>query len=83
MKKKGKSDYLGEQDSESEKLVQEALIRLMKNRTSLVIAHRLSTIQHADKIIVMNEGKVAESGKHDELNAKGGVYHKLVKLQEV
>lgn len=70
-------------DSESEKLVQEALIYLMKNRTSIVIAHRLSTIQHADEIVVMKEGKITERGTHLELLARQGDYEKLVKLQAV
>lgn len=68
-------------DSESEKLVQEALANLMKNRTSIVIAHRLSTIQHADEIIVVQNGEIIERGKHDELLNKGGVYKKLNAMQ--
>ena len=68
-------------DSESEKLVQEALANLMKNRTSVVIAHRLSTIQHADEIIVVQNGEIIERGKHDELLNKGGVYKKLNAMQ--
>lgn len=68
-------------DTESEKLVQDALYRLMENRTSMVIAHRLSTIQHADEIIVINEGKIAERGSHQELIAKQGIYQKLVDMQ--
>lgn len=68
-------------DTESEKLVQEALYKLMQNRTSLVIAHRLSTIQHADEIIVMDEGQIAERGSHRELIAKDGIYRKLVEMQ--
>lgn len=68
-------------DSESEKLVQEALTKLMENRTAMVIAHRLSTIQHADEIIVLDQGNIIERGKHDELLAKGGAYQKLVALQ--
>ena len=68
-------------DSESEKLVQEALIKLMQERTSIVIAHRLSTIQHADEIIVMRQGKIVERGTHDALIAKAGEYQKLVELQ--
>ena len=68
-------------DSESEKLVQQALIELMKNRTSIVIAHRLSTIQHADEIVVMRNGSISERGTHDELLEKGGEYEKLVRLQ--
>ena len=68
-------------DSESEKLVQEALEKLMKNRTSLVIAHRLSTIQKADLILVVRNGKIIEKGKHQELLDKDGAYSKLIKLQ--
>ena len=68
-------------DNESERLVQEALFRLMKGHTSLVIAHRLSTIQHADEIVVIQEGAIAERGTHQELMALRGVYHKLVELQ--
>lgn len=70
-------------DSESEKLVQEALIKLMSERTSIVIAHRLSTIQHADEIVVMREGKIVERGSHQQLLEKGGEYEKLVALQTV
>lgn len=68
-------------DTESERLVQDALIQMMKNRTSLVIAHRLSTIQNADLIIVLQNGKIVEKGKHEELIAKKGVYKKLIELQ--
>lgn len=68
-------------DTESERLVQDALIKLMKNRTTLVIAHRLSTIQHADEIIVMQKGEIIERGKHHDLLAKEGVYKKLYDLQ--
>lgn len=69
-------------DTESEKLVQDALNHLMKNRTTLVIAHRLSTIQNADEILVVQKGKIAERGNHDELlTMKGGVYQRLVQLQ--
>ncbi|HSI91196.1 MAG TPA: ABC transporter transmembrane domain-containing protein [Adhaeribacter sp.] len=68
-------------DTESEKLVQQALTNLMKNRTSLVIAHRLSTIQHADEIIVMQQGQIVERGSHEELAAKGGFYSKLNQMQ--
>ena len=70
-------------DSESEQLVQEALERLMKGRTSVVIAHRLSTIRNADQILVLNEGEVSERGSHDELIDQGGIYAELVKLQNV
>lgn len=68
-------------DSESEKLVQEALVKLMKNRTSIAIAHRLSTIQHADMIIVMKEGQIVERGSHEDLLQQGGEYSKLVAMQ--
>ncbi len=68
-------------DSESEQLVQAALLELMKERTSIVIAHRLSTIQHADEIVVMGKGKIIERGTHDRLLRKDGEYHKLVELQ--
>ncbi|MBT4825757.1 MAG: ABC transporter ATP-binding protein [Flavobacteriaceae bacterium] len=68
-------------DTGSEKMVQEALENLMKNRTSLVIAHRLSTIQKADLIVVLNHGKVVETGTHSELLAKKAVYKNLVELQ--
>ena len=70
-------------DSASERLVQEALLRVMKNRTSIVIAHRLSTIQHVDKIVVMQEGKIVEQGNHETLMAAQGVYKKLVQLQQM
>ncbi len=69
-------------DAESERLVQEALQNLMRHRTSFVIAHRLSTVRRADEIIVLEKGRVAEVGRHDELLAKpGGVYAKLYSLQ--
>lgn len=64
-------------DTESEKIVQEALDRLMVGRTSFVIAHRLSTIQNADQILVINNGVIEERGTHDELMARGGLYHEL------
>ena len=68
-------------DTESEQLVQIALEKMMKNRTSLVIAHRLSTIQNADNIVVMRKGSIVEQGKHDELLDKKGEYFKLVTMQ--
>ena len=68
-------------DTESEKLVQEALFNLMKNRTSIVIAHRLSTIQHADEIVVIQNGEIAERGSHEELTKLNGVYRKLSDFQ--
>lgn len=70
-------------DTESERLVQDAINHLMKDRTSIVIAHRLSTVRHADEIIVLQKGEIAERGTHDELIAKGGIYNRLVELQEV
>ena len=70
-------------DTESERLVQDAINNLMNNRTSVVIAHRLSTIRHADEIIVLNKGEIAERGTHDELLAHQGIYFKLVEMQEV
>ena len=68
-------------DTESEKLVQDALNKLLVGRTSVVIAHRLSTIHNSDKIIVVDHGRVAEQGTHTELLAKGGIYAKLIELQ--
>ena len=69
-------------DTESERLVQDAIEQLMKNRTSIVIAHRLSTIRNADVILVIDEGRIVEQGRHDELlEKKGGVYRKLHKMQ--
>ncbi|WP_288300604.1 lipid A export permease/ATP-binding protein MsbA [Veillonella magna] len=68
-------------DTESEKLVQEALERLMQGRTAFVIAHRLSTIKNADQIVVLREGKLVESGTHDELVAAGGLYQHLYSVQ--
>jgi len=68
-------------DTESERLVQDALTSLMKNRTTLVIAHRLSTIQHADEIIVMQQGEIIERGRHHELVERNGVYKRLYDLQ--
>jgi ATP-binding cassette subfamily B protein/subfamily B ATP-binding cassette protein MsbA len=68
-------------DTETEHLIQDALVRLMEGRTSIVIAHRLSTIQHADKILVMHRGKIREVGNHQELLAKRGYYYRLYQLQ--
>ena len=68
-------------DSESEKLIEDALSNLMKSRTSLVIAHRLSTIENADKILVINNGEIIEKGTHQELLQKSGVYKKLYDIQ--
>jgi len=68
-------------DTESEKMVQEAIEKLMMNRTTLVIAHRLSTIKRADEICVMSEGKIVERGKHDELIALNGYYKRLYDMQ--
>jgi len=70
-------------DTESERLVQDAINNMMQNRTSIVIAHRLSTIRHADEIIVLQKGEIAERGTHDDLLAQGGIYRKLVDMQEV
>jgi subfamily B ATP-binding cassette protein MsbA len=69
-------------DTESEKLVQDAIYRLMENRTSVVIAHRLSTIQYADEIVVMQDGNIIERGNHISLMAKNGIYNKLVAMQQ-
>jgi subfamily B ATP-binding cassette protein MsbA len=69
-------------DSESERLVQDALFNLMQNRTSIVIAHRLSTIQHADEIIVIQNGEIRERGKHTELIGRDGLYRKLSEIQK-
>lgn len=68
-------------DNKSERVVQEALDNLMKNRTVIVIAHRLSTIQNADKIIVINDGRIAEEGTHEELLNKQGAYASLYAMQ--
>lgn len=68
-------------DTESERLVQDALEKVMKGRTSIVIAHRLSTIQKADKIVVIDQGKIVAEGKHEELMQQDGIYRKLVELQ--
>ena len=68
-------------DTESERLVQQALVNLMRGRTTLVIAHRLSTIRNADKIVVLDEGRIVEAGRHEELLARRGIYRKLYDLQ--
>ncbi len=70
-------------DTESEKWVQDAIYKLMKDRTSIIIAHRLSTIRHADEIIVLDKGTIAERGKHEDLIAQNGIYSKLVAMQEM
>ncbi|HMU60047.1 MAG TPA: ABC transporter ATP-binding protein, partial [Chitinophagaceae bacterium] len=70
-------------DTESERLVQDAINNMMQNRTSIVIAHRLSTIRHADEIIVLQKGKIVERGTHDSLIAQNGFYRRLVEMQEV
>jgi subfamily B ATP-binding cassette protein MsbA len=70
-------------DTESERLVQDAINNMMQNRTSIVIAHRLSTIRHADEIVVLQKGEIVERGNHDELMKKQGYYYRLVQMQEV
>lgn len=68
-------------DTESERLVQDALEKMMQNRTSIVIAHRLSTIQNANTIVVLQKGEIVEQGSHTQLMEKDGVYKKLVTMQ--
>ena len=68
-------------DTETEQLIQEALEKLMENRTTIMVAHRLSTIQHADKIMVMHKGRIRETGTHQELLSQDGIYKKLYELQ--
>ena len=68
-------------DTESELLVQEAIDRLMVNRTSFVIAHRLSTVQHADEIVVLDKGRIVDQGTHQQLLAGGGLYKRLYNMQ--
>ncbi|RYG52152.1 MAG: ABC transporter ATP-binding protein, partial [Chitinophagaceae bacterium] len=70
-------------DTESERLVQDAINKMMQNRTSIVIAHRLSTIRHANEIVVLQKGKIVERGTHDQLLSQEGFYRKLVEMQEV
>jgi subfamily B ATP-binding cassette protein MsbA len=70
-------------DTESEKLVQDAINRVMQHRTTIVIAHRLSTIRHADEIIVLQQGSIVQRGTHDELIEQEGLYKRLVEMQEV
>ena len=70
-------------DTESEKIVHQSLTTLLKGRTSLIIAHRLSTIQHADNIIVVDAGRIAEQGSHEELIKMNGIYNKLIELQQI
>ncbi len=70
-------------DTESERLVQDALEKMMRNRTSIVIAHRLSTIQNANKIVVLQQGEIVEQGSHTELLTQNGVYRKLVEMQSL
>ena len=68
-------------DAESERLVQEALDRLMASRTTLVIAHRLATVRQADRIVVMDKGRIVEQGTHEALTGAGGLYARLASLQ--
>jgi subfamily B ATP-binding cassette protein MsbA len=70
-------------DTESEKLVQDAINNMMRNRTSIVIAHRLSTIRHADEIIVLQKGEIAERGTHESLLRAEGIYHRLVQMNQL
>ena len=70
-------------DTESERLVQDAINNMMQNRTCVVIAHRLSTIRHADEIIVLQHGSIVERGTHEELVSQNGFYKKLVDMQEI
>jgi ABC-type multidrug transport system fused ATPase/permease subunit len=70
-------------DTESEHAVQQAINRLMEGRTTLVVAHRLSTIRHADRIVVMDQGKIVEEGSHEYLMDLNGMYHRLVTMQNL
>ncbi|MEZ4722300.1 MAG: ATP-binding cassette domain-containing protein, partial [Flavobacteriales bacterium] len=70
-------------DTESEKLVQDALSKVMKGRTTFVIAHRLSTVRHVDRIVVIEKGRIVQSGTHDQLVNETGIYQRLVQLQEL
>ena len=67
-------------DAESERLVQTALERLFESRTTMVIAHRLATVRAADRIVVMDQGRIVEEGSHDVLNARGGLYARLARM---
>jgi ABC-type multidrug transport system fused ATPase/permease subunit len=68
-------------DTQTERLIQEATLRLMRNRTAIVVAHRLSTIRHADRIIVIHRGRIREVGSHDQLIGKKGLYYQLYRWQ--
>jgi subfamily B ATP-binding cassette protein MsbA len=70
-------------DTQSEQVVQSAIENMMQNRTSLIIAHRLSTVQRASRIIVMDQGRIVQMGRHDELMKQTGLYKTLVELQEL
>jgi ATP-binding cassette, subfamily B, bacterial len=70
-------------DSESERLIQQSLDQLLRGRTSFVIAHRLSTIRHADRILVLDDGAIAQAGSHNELMSGSGLYRDMVELQRI
>ena len=74
-------EALSNVDAENESVIQEALDRLMKDRTTLIIAHRLSSVMHADRIMVLNEGRLVELGNHAELAAEPGPYQRLCEMQ--